>query len=110
MKQPATMLRDARRARGVTQAELARRLNLSQPAVAALERPGANPTVRTLERALNALGQTLTTTSRRLPEVDEAQIRAHLAMTPAQRLETMLGSSRKIDEFVTSARRVPAES
>jgi transcriptional regulator with XRE-family HTH domain len=54
------LLADARRAARLTQAELAQRLGVSQGAVAQLERPGANPTVATLERTLRALGKQLT--------------------------------------------------
>jgi transcriptional regulator with XRE-family HTH domain len=104
IKQPSMILREARDDAGITQAELAERLGLSQPAVAALERAGANPTVRTLERALNALGKTLTVGRTDLPDVDEAQIRAHLALTPAERLRTMVTSSRKLDAFLAKAR------
>jgi transcriptional regulator with XRE-family HTH domain len=106
MKQPATLLREAREARGLTQAQLAARLGLSQPSIAALERPGANPTMRTLERALNALDRTLTVTPRRLPDVDEEQLRRHLAMTPTQRLDTFQRSQRNLNQLLRQTRGV----
>jgi transcriptional regulator with XRE-family HTH domain len=53
------LIRRARAAAGLTQAGLARRLGTSQPAIAKLERPGANPTVRTLDRVLRATGHQL---------------------------------------------------
>ena len=56
---PAATLRRARLDAGLTQAQLAARLGVTQPTVAALERPGANPRVRTLERALGATGHKL---------------------------------------------------
>ncbi len=87
MSQAATTLRDARRASGLTQAELARRLGTSQAGVARLERPGANPTVATLRRALRAAGHGLELRAEPQPSsVDLPQLLRHLRMTPAERL------------------------
>lgn len=52
-------LRWARKRAGLTQAELARRAGLSQPAVARLEDPDHNPTLDMLERVAAALGTRL---------------------------------------------------
>lgn len=52
-------LRWARKRAGLTQAELARRAGLSQPAVARLEDPDYNPTLDMLERVAAALGSRL---------------------------------------------------
>ena len=52
-------LRWARKRAGLTQAELARRAGLSQPAVARLEDPDHNPTLDMLERVATALGTRL---------------------------------------------------
>lgn len=71
----------------MTQAELADRLGTSQPAVAKLERPGANPTVETLDRVLRATGHRLTLDApARVPGVDESLIRKQLELTPAERI------------------------
>jgi transcriptional regulator with XRE-family HTH domain len=53
------LVRHARTSAKMTQAELARRLGISQPAIVKLERPGSNPTVRTLDRVLRATGHRL---------------------------------------------------
>lgn len=49
-------LRAAREAAGITQAELAVRLGVSQQAVARVERASSNPTVRLLDAWSRALG------------------------------------------------------
>ena len=49
----------ARRRKGLTQAELARRLGTTQAAIARLERDGALPRMRTLQRLAEALGAKL---------------------------------------------------
>jgi transcriptional regulator with XRE-family HTH domain len=112
MSAAASLLRDARVRAGLTQAELGDRLGISQAAVAKLERPGANPTVATLENALWATGHRLALDAPvRRPGVDESLIRQHLELTPAERLrgiETMyvqaralaLAGARSRDEFV----------
>jgi len=71
----------------MTQADLARRLEVSQAAVAKLEKPGCNPTVETLDRALWATGHRLTLTAdRRRSGVDESLIRRQLQLSPAERI------------------------
>jgi uncharacterized protein len=61
----ARLLREARTAAGMTQAELARRAGTSQPAVAAYESGTKIPTVATLERLLAAAGASLTASQAR---------------------------------------------
>lgn len=53
------MLRKAREAAGLTQAEVAARLGVTYQAVQKWERSGANPTVATIDRVLRALGRRL---------------------------------------------------
>jgi transcriptional regulator with XRE-family HTH domain len=97
-----SLLRDARRRAGLTQADLAARLGISQAAVAKLERPGANPTVDTLDRALWATGHRLTLDA---PErghgVDESLIRRQLELSPAERIrgiESMYAEAQALAE------------
>jgi transcriptional regulator with XRE-family HTH domain len=90
---PATVLRDARLKAGMTQAELARRLNSSQAAVARLERPGANPTFSTLQRALRATGHRLLLDAEESPSsVDDTLIASYLRKSPAERLRAFQSS------------------
>ena len=87
MSEAATLIRAARLQSGLTQAQLAERLRTSQAAVARLERPGANPTVSTLRKALRAADHALEMTAPRRPSgVDLPQLLRHMRMTPAERL------------------------
>ena len=52
----AVALRWARQGAGLTQAQLAARIGVSQQQVAKLERPGANPSIATLRKVADALG------------------------------------------------------
>jgi transcriptional regulator with XRE-family HTH domain len=97
---PASILKAARSRAGLTQAELARRLGISQAAVAKLESPRANPTVETLDRALRATGHRLRLEAEtHRPGVDESLIRRHLERSPAERI-------RGIEEMYVQARRL----
>lgn len=97
---PDLLIRDARRAAGLTQAELAERLGVSQSAVAKLEREGANPTVGTLDRVLRATGHRLQLIAPAWSDgVDESLIRQALERTPAERIkcvERMGGDIRRV--------------
>ena len=104
---PATLLRQARHAAGLTQAQLAERLGTSQPVVARLERRDANPTWETLVRALNATGHDveLTPLDAAPAQIDVDQLRERLAMTPADRLRTFQRSQRSLERLKATARR-----
>ena len=97
---PGKLLADARQRAGVTQAELAKRLTISQAAVAQLERADSNPRLATLDRALRAVGvELLVTTRPRRPTVDEGLIRQQLELAPTERLrglEAMYEQARKL--------------
>ena len=104
---PDAILRNARLAAGLTQAEVARRMGTTQPVVARLERPGANPRFATLARALRATGHGLEAAGQKLPPVDETQIAERLRLTPAERLAAFRASRRNVTRLAREARRVP---
>ena len=83
------LIREARRLAGLTQSELARRLGTAQSAVSNWERGRDTPRVDTLARILEACGFEADMTFRRHDDVDRAQLRQNLAMTPAERLESV---------------------
>jgi transcriptional regulator with XRE-family HTH domain len=100
MSSASTLLRDARQRASLTQADVARRLGVSQAAVAKLERPGSNPTMATVEAALWATGHRLVLDApARRAGVDESLIRQHLELTPSERLrglEVMYAEARAL--------------
>lgn len=57
--QAALLMRREREAQGKSVADMARALDTSWPAAQRLEQPGANPTLKQLERAAAALGKRL---------------------------------------------------
>jgi transcriptional regulator with XRE-family HTH domain len=97
---PGRLLADARRRAGLTQAELAKSLTISQAAVAQLERADSNPRLATLDRALRAAGfELVLTTRRRQTVVDDSLIRQQLELQPIERirgLEAMYEQARKL--------------
>jgi transcriptional regulator with XRE-family HTH domain len=94
------LVRRSRLKAGLTQAELATRLGTTQSAVARLERPGSNPRVETLERALRATGHSLSLGSKaRKAGIDRTLIARQLRLTPEERLrafEATYGDVRKL--------------
>jgi transcriptional regulator with XRE-family HTH domain len=99
------LIREAHRLGGLTQADLARRLGTTQSAVSNWERGRDTPRVDTLARILEACGFEADMTFRRLDDVDRAQIRQNLAMTPAERLQSV----RNVSKLRAKARRVERE-
>jgi transcriptional regulator with XRE-family HTH domain len=102
----ATLIRRARTDAGLTQTQLAERMATTQSAVARLERAGANPTVATLETALNAAGRRLELMAAKGTGVDETQIVERLRLSPAERLQTFQRSQRNLGRLAARARRV----
>jgi len=97
---PGRLLADARRRTGLTQADLAKRLAISQAAVAQLERADSNPRLATLDRALRAAGVELVLATRpRRATLDESLIRQQLELAPTERLrglEAMYEQARRL--------------
>jgi transcriptional regulator with XRE-family HTH domain len=100
MHAAATLIRDARKSSGLTQAELGRRLGVSQAAVAQLERPSANPSVARLDEVLHAAGQRLALRAEPVTtNVDETLLARNLRMSPLERLDALETASRELAEL-----------
>lgn len=106
----AALLKDARHQAGLTQTELARRLGVSQTAVAKMERPDANPTVQTLDDALRATGHRLTLDAPKWrSSVDESLIRQQLELTPAERIRQLDRQATEMRTLVEAGERARGE-
>jgi transcriptional regulator with XRE-family HTH domain len=100
-----SIIREARVAEGLTQAALARRLGITQPAIARLEAAGDEVTVATLQRALNAMGRALVLqVVKQKSSVDATLLHSTLALTPAERLDSFERSYANVREVALQAR------
>jgi transcriptional regulator with XRE-family HTH domain len=97
-----SVVRAARREAGLTQRELGERVGTTQSAVARWESGAETPRFDTLASLMRACGVEVDVSFRRHDDVDRSQIREHLALTPAERLE----AQRRMAAFRSSARKV----
>jgi transcriptional regulator with XRE-family HTH domain len=102
---PDLLIRDARRAAGLTQAELAANLGVSQSAIAKLEREGSNPTIGTLDRTLRATGHRLQLIAPAWGGVDLSLIRQALERSPAERIKSVERMARDMRRLQIAAAR-----
>ena len=94
-------LREARRRHGVSQARLAARAGTSQAAISRLERETVSPTVDTLERLFDVLGEALVLTAEPIEYGhDRTLLRRNLALSPEERI-------RRGVEWSNAAKRFP---
>jgi transcriptional regulator with XRE-family HTH domain len=101
----------ARKAEGLTQADLARRMGTTQSAVARLEAAGSNPRVSTVEKALRACGHTLQPQAKAFEDsVDGSLVRAGLGMTPAERIAHHRRSRQNAIDLARKARPVSVDT
>jgi len=80
-----SIVREARRAAGLSQRELARRTGFAQPVLSRIERGHASPRFGTLDRLLRECGKGLELIERPGLGVDRTLIRDRLRLTPGQR-------------------------
>jgi transcriptional regulator with XRE-family HTH domain len=110
MRRAADLVRAVRRSANLTQAELATRMGTSQGAVAQLERPESNPTMATLERALQAAGHRLDVSAQpHRSSVDETLVASMLRMTPEQRLASFESGYESVRQIALAGARARGE-
>jgi HTH-type transcriptional regulator/antitoxin HipB len=105
-----TLVRTARRRKGLTQRELSHRTGISQPMISSIERGLQDPRYSTLERILAAVDQEIDVVERAGRGVDRSQFVESLRLEPLQRLRNGVSASKAIDRLVRSARRVNSRS
>lgn len=84
-----TIIREARRRAGRTQAELARRLGTSQSVVARWESGRVSPSLETLTRVVRACGLELAISLRPADDHDLGLALENRRLTPEQRLDQL---------------------
>jgi transcriptional regulator with XRE-family HTH domain len=106
MASASEILREARLAAGISQAELARRAGFTQAHVSRAERGLVSPTVRSLEAMLRAAGANLTLVAR--PSTgwcDDDELRRFRALSMSERLEQAFAASAFASDLLGAANR-----
>lgn len=94
------VLREARRRHGVTQKQLAVRARTSQAAISRIERGVVSPTVDTLVRLLDLLGEQPNLSAQPVDYgFDLTLIRANLDLTPEERIRKQASFANTMREF-----------
>ena len=105
-----TLVRTARRRKGLTQRDLADRTGIPQPMISSIERGLQDPRYSTVQRILAAVDQEIEVIDRAGVGVDRTQFVEPLRLKPLQRLRNGVYASKAIDRLVKSARRVNSRS
>jgi transcriptional regulator with XRE-family HTH domain len=100
------LIREARSYAALTQSELAHLLGTTQSAVSNWERGADTPRVDTLGRILDACGFQADLVLRHRDDVDRAQVRGTMRLSPTERLEQV----EQLSELVSTASRVPVDA
>lgn len=91
---PAQLIRDVRAEAGLTQTALAQAIGTKQSVISRWERGDDTPRLDSIVRILRACGFEADLVLRRHDDVDRAQIREQLAMSPRDRLRSVENVSR----------------
>lgn len=103
---PGELIRSTRLRSGLSQRRLARRLGTHQSAVSRLEADRNSPSVETLERVLNAMGERLTIAAEPLErDYDPLHRRATAARPPAERLALGISWNRMAGRLAAAGKR-----
>jgi transcriptional regulator with XRE-family HTH domain len=84
-----SIIREGRRRSGLSQRELARRLNTSQAAIARWESGAVKPNLESVGRALRACGLELRINLVPVDDHESGLDREHIRLTPDQRLRRL---------------------
>ncbi|GAC1604612.1 MAG: hypothetical protein NVS3B21_33950 [Acidimicrobiales bacterium] len=97
-------LRKARRRSGLSQRALAARTGIAQPTIARIERGQEDPRMSTLERLFLACDETIEVLRRAGSGIDRTEIRVLRALSPAQRIASLVDEASALDRFARSRR------
>jgi len=105
------LIRERRRANGLTQAQLALRAGSTQAAISRLERGELSPTIETVERLLAVMGEEADIIARRRPlECDRQRLQRLRARPPADRLAQAIAWNRLAGQFSIAGERARAKA
>ena len=102
----SSLIREARRRAGLSQKELARRVQTSQSVIARWEAGGRDPGFATLQRVAKACGLDVSVGLEPHDDHDLNLARQTDSLSPGERIQYMLDWTRKIEELVINAKRV----
>jgi transcriptional regulator with XRE-family HTH domain len=108
---PGSIIREARKRRGLSQERLALRAGTRQSAISRLEKDEISPSVETLELLLNAMGETLELGTRRMDrDYDPLHRKAMGQREPAERLALAVSWNRMAGRLRRAGRESRADS
>ncbi len=100
MRVSGKLLREARTRHGLTQAQLAARARTSQAAISRIERDVVSPTMQTLGRLFDLLGEKLLLETQPVDYGhDRILLRQNLALTPEERIKRGVAWSNTVRRF-----------
>jgi predicted transcriptional regulator len=102
--QARNALRKARRRSGLSQRALAARTGVAQPTIARIERGQDDPRIGTLERLLLACDETIEVLPRAGSGIDRTEILVLLALSPAQRVASLINEAPALARLTRSRR------
>jgi transcriptional regulator with XRE-family HTH domain len=102
---PGQLLRAARRRHGLSQQQVATRAGTTQSAISRIERDQVSPTVETLRRLLDLLGDELMLSAEAIDYGhDRALLRENLGRTPSERIDRSVAFSNFVQRNRGAAR------
>ena len=101
------LIKEARLRAGISQAELARRVGSSQPAIARVESGAVSPSVDRLSDLIRACGFDLELRLTPHDTAERALARSNMALSPDERIRKMLTSLRAARSARPTDQRVP---
>jgi transcriptional regulator with XRE-family HTH domain len=108
---PGQVIRERRRANGLTQSQLALRSGSTQAAISRLERGELSPTFETFERLLSVMGEEAEVVIRRSDaDYDRSRLLALRRRSPRERFELALSWNRLAGEIAQAGKRARRET
>jgi transcriptional regulator with XRE-family HTH domain len=103
---PGTLIKEARRRNGLSQADLAFRAGTRQSAISRLESGEVSPSIETLESLLQVMGEELELSTRTVERnYDPLHMKEMKKLSPEERLTQAISWDRVASEFAEAGRK-----